>query len=80
MEDNVNVSLYSDVILLEDLPDEGLSAGDIGVVVEKHQVSEMETGYSMEFFDMVGNTVALITLPMSCFHSPSRTDRPANVG
>jgi Domain of unknown function (DUF4926) len=72
----MDFSLYSDVILLEDLPKEGLSAGDIGVVVEKHQVTGMEIGYSVEFFDMLGSTVALVTLPMSWFRSPSKTDRP----
>jgi hypothetical protein len=72
----MDFTLYSDVILLQDIPAEGLSVGDIGVVVEKHQVTGMETGYSVEFFDMLGSTVALVTLPMSCFRSPSRTDRP----
>jgi Domain of unknown function (DUF4926) len=65
--DNMDFSLYSDVTLLKDLPEEGLSAGDIGVVVEKHQVIGMEMGYSAEFFDTLGSTIALVTLPMSCF-------------
>jgi hypothetical protein len=77
--------LYSDVILLRDLPDEGLSVGDIGTVVDRHDVDGLETGYSVEFFDMLENTVAIVTLPMSCFRSPSSADRPtvrlmANVG
>jgi Domain of unknown function (DUF4926) len=72
----MNYTLYSDVILLQDLPAEGLAKGDIGLVVEKHEIAGMETGYSVEFFDMLGSTVALVTLPMSCFRSPSRTDRP----
>jgi hypothetical protein len=81
----MNFTLYSDVILLRDLPEDGLSVGDIGVVVEKHEVAGMETGYSVEFFDMLGSTVALVTLPMSYFRLPSQADRPtvrptANVG
>jgi Domain of unknown function (DUF4926) len=68
--------LYSDVILLRDLPEESLSAGDIGTVVERHDVPAMETGYSVEFFDMLGNTVAIVTLPMSYFRLPESTDRP----
>jgi Domain of unknown function (DUF4926) len=77
--------LYSDVILLRDLPEEGLSVGDIGTVVDRHDVDGLETGYSVEFFDMLGNTVAIVTLPMSCFRLPMSTDRPtirlmANVG
>jgi Domain of unknown function (DUF4926) len=50
--------LYSDVILLQDMPEGSLSAGDIVTVVERHDVAVLETGYSVEFFDMVGNTVA----------------------
>ncbi len=69
--------LYSDVILLYDIPEENLYAGDVGTVVEQHDVSGLETGYSVEFFDMLGNSVALITLPMSCFRLPTRADRPA---
>jgi hypothetical protein len=68
--------LYSDVILLRDLPEEGLSVGDIGTVVDRHDVDGLETGYSVEFFDMLGNTVAIVTLPMSCFRIPSSADRP----
>jgi hypothetical protein len=72
----MNFSLYSDVILLRDLPEEGLYAGDIGTVVEQHNVQGLETGYSVEFFDMTGNTVAVVTLPMSCFRLPTSADRP----
>jgi hypothetical protein len=68
--------LYSDVILLRDLPEEGLFVGDIGTVVDRHDVDGLETGYSVEFFDMLGNTVAIVTLPMSCFRVPSSADRP----
>ncbi len=73
----MNPPLYSDVILLRDLPEEDLYAGDIGTVVEIHNVSGLETGYSVEFFDMTGNTVGLVTLPMSYFRPPASTDRPA---
>ena len=72
----MNFPLYSDIILLRDLPEEGLSAGDIGTVVARHDVSGLETGYSVEFFDMLGNTVAVVTLPMSCFRLPTRRDIP----
>ena len=72
----MNFPLYSDVILLRDLPEEGLSVGDIGTVVDRHDVAGLETGYSVEFFDMLGNTVAIVTLPMSSFRLPSSVDRP----
>ncbi len=65
LEDNMNYQLYSDVILLCNLAEEGLDAGDIGTVVEQHHVEGLETGYSVEFFDLLGNTVAVATLPGS---------------
>ncbi len=73
----MNFPLYSDVILLANLPEEGVYAGDVGTVVERHDVIGLETGYSVEFFDMLGNTVAVVTLPMSCFRLPTRADRPS---
>jgi hypothetical protein len=73
----MNFPLYSDVILLTNLPDEGVYAGDIGTVVEQHDVIGLETGYSVEFFDMLGNTVSVVTLPMSYFRLPTRADRPS---
>ena len=38
----MNSPLYSDVILLRNLPEEDLYAGDIGTVVEIHNVSGLE--------------------------------------
>jgi Domain of unknown function (DUF4926) len=63
--------LYSDVVLLRNLPQHSLSAGDIGTVVAVHDVVGLEAGYSVEFFDVLGNTVAIVTLPMSYFCVPS---------
>lgn len=72
----MNYELYSDVILLCDLPEEGLYKRDIGTVVEKHHVKGLKPGYSVEFFDMLGNTVAVVTLPGSSFRTPTHGDRP----
>jgi uncharacterized protein DUF4926 len=70
-------TLYQDAVLLHDIPEEGLCAGDVGTIVERHDVPGRETGYSVEFFDMLGNTVAVVTLPASALRAPSRADRPA---
>lgn len=71
------VELYQDVILTVDRPEEGLCAGDIGTLVERHVVPGKEEGWSVEFFDMTGRTVAVITRPASEFRLPTSTDRPA---
>lgn len=69
--------MYHDVILTVDLPDEGLCAGDVGTVVDRHSAPGREDGYSVEFFDMTGYTVAVVTLPQTRFRCPTPTDRPA---
>lgn len=54
--------MYGDVVLTLDVPELGVRAGDIGTVVERHVVpGDSEEGYSVEFFDMAGNTVAVPT-------------------
>jgi hypothetical protein len=70
--------MYSDVILTRDVPERGLRAGDVGTVVERHAVSGVsEEGYSVEFFDMTGNSVAVVTLPQGALRLPTPADRPA---
>jgi hypothetical protein len=70
--------LYSDVILTRDVLENGLRTGDVGTVVERHRVPGIaEEGYSVEFFDMTGNTVAVVTLPASALRLPTPADRPA---
>jgi hypothetical protein len=72
------LELYKDAILTVDLPGEGLRAGDVGTVVERHQVPGVaEVGYSIEFFDMTGRTVAVVTVPASNLRTPTSTDLPA---
>jgi hypothetical protein len=70
------MKLYSDVILLCNLPEEGLYAGDIGTFVDQHHVEGLETGYSVDFFALLGNIVAVATLAGSYLRSPTRADRP----
>jgi hypothetical protein len=70
--------LYHDVILTRDVIEHGLRAGDVGTVVERHVVPGIaEEGYSVEFFDMTRNTVAVITVPASALRLPTPADRPA---
>jgi hypothetical protein len=51
---------HSCVVLVKDLPDLGLTAGEIGAVVQVYQQGQ---GYEVEFVDGKGSTVALVTLP-----------------
>ena len=69
--------LYTDVVLTHDISEEGLRVGDVGTVLERHEVAGLETGYSLEFFNMLGNTVAVVTVPSSWLRLPTHADRPA---
>lgn len=69
---------HHDLILTRDITERGLRAGDVGTVVERDAVPGVpEEGYSVEFFDMTGNTVAMVTLPASALRLPTPADRPA---
>lgn len=70
--------LYTDVVLTRDVAEHGLKAGDLGTVVERHVAPGLpEDGYSVEFFDMAGQTVCVAMLPASAFRPPSGSDRPS---
>lgn len=56
--------LYSRVALAVDFPAEGIRRGDVATVVEHHPV-DGEPGYSVEVFNAVGQTVAVLTVPES---------------
>jgi hypothetical protein len=73
-----DLELYKDTILTIDVPGDGLRAGDVGTIVERHQVPGVaEVGYSVEFFDMTGRTVAVVTVPASSLRVPTMADLPA---
>ena len=73
----MSFGLYQDVILTVDQPEHGLCAGDVGTLVERHDVPGKEVGYSVEFFDMTGRTEAVATLPSSRLRAPTSADRPS---
>lgn len=47
------------IVLTEDVPKEGLTAGDVGTVVHIHNQGE---GYEVEFVTLTGQTVAVASL------------------
>lgn len=70
----MDLPLFEEVILQTDMLEEGLFAGDVGVVVERHSVPRIETGYSVEFFDTLGDTVAVVALPARELRRPTMED------
>lgn len=53
-------SLFDVVVLVEDIPEEGLLAGIKGAVIEIY--SQPDEGYEVEFCDGQGRTVAQLAL------------------
>jgi hypothetical protein len=59
----MNYELFSRVALKTDLPQQGLRSGDVATVVEHHAGRPgQEPGYSLEVFNAVGATVAVVTV------------------
>ena len=72
------LEMFQQAILTVDIPEEGLSAGDVGTIVDHHVVPGVtEEGYSVEFFDMTGQTVTVTTVPASSLREPTPADRPS---
>lgn len=72
-------SLYSSVALAVDVPTEGIRRGDVATVVDCHaSPGDGEPGYSIEVFNAVGATIAVLTLPESSLE-PLRSDEVLSV-
>jgi len=50
---------HDTVVLTEDVPNEGLTAGDVETVVHVHNNGE---GYEVEFMTLTGQTIAVASL------------------
>ena len=53
------IAEHDQVVLTRDLPEHGLVAGDIAVVVAVHQNGK---GYTLEFTTVQGDTIAIVTV------------------
>lgn len=60
--------LYREVALTRDIPEYGLSRGGIATVVEHlpaTKTSGGEPGYVLEIFNAVGESIAVVAVPVS---------------
>jgi len=57
--------LYKDVVLRKDIPEFRLKKGDVATIVEHHPLKSAEDGYSLEVFNAVGETIAVVTVSES---------------
>ena len=66
---------FSRVILVQDIAEEGLVRGDMGTVVEFHPTTELYSeGYEVEFFAGNGDTIAVLSVPVSALRAATRQD------
>jgi Domain of unknown function (DUF4926) len=62
----MTLTLYQRAVLTQDLADEGLRAGDVGVIVEHYPArTDVAEGYELEVFAANGQTVAVVSVPAS---------------
>lgn len=61
--------LYTDVVLTCDLPEHRLRRGDIVKLVDHHVAPDGTDGYSIEVFNAVGDTIAVIAVPASALEA-----------
>lgn len=62
----MSYELFSRVALTEDLPEKSLRRGDVATIVESHPGKrEQESGYTLEVFNALGETMAVVTVSES---------------
>ena len=59
------------VVLTQDLPEERLTAGDVGTVIHVHNGG---AGYEIEFMTLLGQTIAVATVMASQVRAVSSRD------
>jgi len=69
----MNAELYTDVVLTCDVPEQRLKRGDIVRLVERHVAPDGTEGYSVEVFNALGHTIAVIAVSSAALE-PLRED------
>lgn len=57
--------LFKEVVLLRDIPEKKLQKGNVATVVDYHPLETAVDGYSLEIFNALGDTIAVVTVPES---------------
>jgi hypothetical protein len=66
-------ALFTDAVLVCDVPEHRLKRGDIVKLVDHHVASDGTEGYSIEVFNAIGDTIAVTAVPASALE-PLRED------
>jgi hypothetical protein len=57
--------LFTRVALRDDFPQHQLHRGDVATIVDHHPVTDSEDGYSLEVFNAIGETIAVLVVSES---------------
>jgi hypothetical protein len=69
------LALYRRVVLTQDLPDDGLRIGDVGLIVEHYAArADVPEGYELEVFAASGQTIAVVSVPASAVREATEQD------
>lgn len=61
------IELYQEVALTRDLPEQGLRAGDVAMLIDwVAHPSDDEAGCVLEVFNAIGESITVIAVPVSC--------------
>ncbi len=70
------IALYDRVIVTKRIPEENLSAGDVGTVVEEYRDPQDKiVGYELEIFSADGHTLAVSSVPVAAVREATSADR-----
>ena len=69
--------LFKEVALFRNIPEKILKKGDVATIVEYHPVDDSIDGYTLEVFNVFGDTIAVITVSESDIE-PLREDEVFN--
>ena len=63
------------VVLTRDLPEEGLRAGDVGVIVEHYPArANIPEGYELKIFTANSQTITVISVPASAVREATKRE------
>ena len=68
----MSLAEFRRVVLRRDLPEHGLRAGDVGVIVEHYPATaDNGEGYELEFVSATGQTIAVVSVPAAAVREAS---------
>ncbi len=75
----MKIDLFKRVALKIGIPEQGLRKGDVATIVEHLPGKNTEDGYTLEVFNAVGESIAVVMVPESAIE-PLTADKIPSVG